>query len=522
MNGNATGKDDNVTASLLLGVDVGTTTAKAVLISTRGTLLGAASRDHPTYSPQPGYYEQDSHAWWAGVCQTIRQILDETQAAPASIVGVSLSGQGCACLPVGRDGRTLVRASIWTDTRAAAQKERLRDTFADDLGTVTGNDLYDQPEPRMMWLREHQPDLYRESAHFLTTVSYLIFRFTGRLVASRADWGFHLAYDRLSHAWNEPFLAEIGLSSQRFPTLQAPLELAGHVTPQAAEQTGLVAGTPVITGGQDSTVAPLAVGVLGAGQSVFTRGTTDLLSCCTDQPGYHPHLYTTCAVLPDRYISLDMRQVTAAGASYKWLAETLYGQATEDRFKQMDDLAAAVRPGAGGLLFLPYLLMSTSAEPAHERGGAFFNLTVTTTPGELCRAVMEGTGYALREAIRRMRGAGIDITDLRVTGGPTRSAVWNEIIADVSQLPVLVPAQHASAAFGAALLAGLGVGIFDSTRDYETLSEIIQLQPPLQPKASLAPIYASMYDVFITLARRSSGISPQLRAAQLADEIDKV
>jgi xylulokinase len=215
-------------------------------------------------------------------------------------------------------------------------------------------------------------------------------------------------------------------------------------------------------------------------------------------------------------MSYDMKEVVAAGGSYKWLANTLFGEASEAQFETMNELAAAVPAGANGLLYLPYLLISTNPDPALERTGSFFGLTVSTTQGDLCRAVFEGTAYALREAADRMGRAGIKVTELRPTGGPTKSTLWNQITADVTNCPVLLPTVSEGAAYGAALLAGLGVGIFPMDDNFETLRSLVKLSNRFDPQPDSRLIYDRAYDAFCELARQTAGIAPKLRTAQRA------
>jgi len=495
----------------LLGIDVGTSSTKAVLIDDQGRLIDFATKDHPTFNPVPGHQEQDPQHWWEGACSTVRQIMEKTGENPAQIAGISFSGQGCACLPVANTGEPLGRALIWTDERAVGQKARIREILGADLGKITGNDIYDQPEPRMMWIRDSQPDRYQKAAKFLSTVSYLILRFAGKMAANISDWGFHLAFDRTTKTWNYQFLEAVGLDSNKFPQLYAPHEIVGRLCEQAAEETGLMPGTPLVAGGQDATVAALAVGVLEAGQSLNMRGTTDLLSFCTDRVDYDPDLYTTVAVLPGLYMSYDMKEVVAAGGSYRWLAYMLFGETASYHFETMNDLAQTAPPGANDLLYLPYLLITTNPEPDLQRAGSFFGLNTSTTRGDLCRAVMEGTAYALREAAERLARADMNIIELRATGGPTKSPLWNQITADVTGLPMLMPAISAGAAYGAALLAGLGVGVFPMDDGYVTLRSIIKLHRHFEPQAETRPVYDRLYNAFCRLAKNTSGIAPQLR-----------
>jgi len=497
----------------LLGIDVGTSSTKSILIDERGQVIGSADHSHPTSSPTPGFQEQDPQHWWQGVRLTIRRILEETEIRPNQIAGLSLSGQGCACLPVDRMGQPLGPAIIWTDTRSVPQQSRLRQIFGTELGRLTGNDIYDQPEPRMLWIRDHQPDVYRNTYKFLTTVSYLLLRFTGKLAGNLSDWGFHLAFDRSTRSWNTAFCRAAGLDESKLPDIYASYELVGSVTEAAAAETGLLTGTPVVAGGQDSTVVALAVGALEAGQSVVMRGTTDLLCLCTTDGGYHPGLYTTFAVLPNLYIRYDMKEVVAAGGSYHWLAGVLFTETGKARFRAMDDLAAAAPAGSNGLLYLPYLLISTQPDLTQQRAGSFFGLTTTTSRADLCRAVMEGTACALRETIARLAANDIRVSELRLTGGPAESDLWNQITADVTGLPVLVPAVGSgAAAYGAALLAGLGVGVIPMDDRYETLRRLVVLRRSFRPRAQFGPIYDHVYAAFCQLASGTAGIAAQLKA----------
>jgi xylulokinase len=497
----------------LCGIDVGTSSTKSVLVDDLGRIIASASQSHPTLSPFPGHQEQNAGDWWDGVCTTVRRVLSQADVRTADIAAVSFSAQGCACQPVDRQGQMLGHALIWTDARSTPQQMRIRELFGAQLGQVTGNDIYDQPEPRMLWMRDNQPDRYRQTHKFLTTVSYLIYRFTGKMGATTSDWGFHLAFDRATRTWNDRFLETVGLDGDKFPRLYESHEIVGGVTAEAALDTGLMAGTPVVAGAQDSVVVALAVGALGVGESVVMRGTTEMLCFATEKGDYHPDLYTTCSVIPGLFVRYDMKEVVASGGSYRWLASMLFDEAGGARYEMMNDLAAASPPGANGLLYLPYLLISTNPDPAQRRAGCYFGLSSTTTRGDLCRAVMEGTAYALRETLSRLAHAGIRIRDLRLTGGPAESALWNQITADVTGLPVLVPAAGSgAAACGAALLAGMGVGVIPMDDGYKTLRNLVTLRQRYEPQAEQRGVYERLYAGFSRLASGTLGIAPGLRS----------
>jgi xylulokinase len=410
-----------------------------------------------------------------------------------------------------RSGSPLGHALIWTDMRSIAQQTSIREILGPHLGEITGNQIYDQPEPRMMWIRDNQPDRYAQTFKFLTPVSYLIFRFTGKMAASTSDWGFHLAFDRYTRGWNEEFCRAVGLDSGKFPSLYESSQIVGELGVDAARDTGLTAGTPVVAGGQDTPMITLAVGAVDAGQSAMMRGTTDLLCITNDSGAYHPDLYTTCSVLPGRFVGYDMKEVVAAGGSYRWLAATLSQQADSEEFERLNALAEQVPAGSNGLLFLPYLLISTDPDPNKHRAGSFFGLTTATTRAEMARSVLEGTAFALRETIGRLAESGIEIRELRFTGGPASSHLWNQISADVTGRPVLVPAASSgAAAYGAALLAGLGLGLIPQDDDYAALRDMITVRERFEPQ-SAHRAYQRFYDAFCRLANQTAGISSSIR-----------
>ena len=490
----------------LIGIDVGTSCAKTVMIDTNGDLINTASRSFPTHMTEPFRREQDAEDWWQGTVVNIRQMLLETRISPGDIAGISLSGQGCACQPVSSQGEPLGRAMIWTDERATSEQRRIREIFGTELGKITGNDIYDQPEPRMMWLRDHEPERYRTADCFMTTVSYLILRLTGKKAANWSDWGFHLAFDRTTQDWNWGFVHAVGLDTVKFPPLVAPTAIVGGVSERAAAQTGLKTGTPVVAGGQDATVSALAVGAFFPGQSVYMRGTTDLISICTNLADYLPGMYTTCAVLPGLFMNYDMTEVISAGGSLTWLAQRLYHRVEVEVFEEIDRLAELSPPGANGVIFLPYLLMSTNPDPALQRRGGLYGLSISNDDADLCRAIMEGSAFALREAIERMATMGINLNELRATGGPTRSDIWNRITADVTGLPMVLPVTSEGAAYGAALLAGLGVGIYPMDDNYETLKHVMKLRGRVEPDMKCHVDYDVSYKAFYRLARATSGL----------------
>jgi xylulokinase len=445
---------------LLLGIDVGTSFVKAVLATPDGRVVAQAQAGYATNHPRPGWAEQDPHDWWRGVVSVTRQVLAVVGSGPwgtahRAVAGIGVSGQGCAVTLIGGSGEALYPAIIWMDNRSEPQCERLRQECASQILHINGKSPAPyNADPVLMWLQEHAPGLIDAARCSLTTTGYVNFKLTGHTVTNASDASILFAYDLAHGRWSSSLLEAFGLPARLYPEVQPCRHVIGGLTPAAAADLGLAAGIPVIAGGEDTSSAGLALGAVRPGMAFLSLGTAGTLYATEARPLVHPQLLTFAHVLEHQY--LVGGSMGAIGAALAWLRSALGEQ--EDH-AALVDLAATANPGADNLIFLPYL--NGELQPINDgyARGVFFGLGMHTGKAELVRAVLEGAAYAIAQNLEYAELLSGPILEVRATGGPTRSTLWCQIIADVCNRPLSVLVGEGGAPLGNALLAGSGVGL---------------------------------------------------------------
>lgn len=442
---------------LLLGIDVGSSNVKAALITPQGTVRAAATHAYETMHPRPGWVEQDPRDWWGGVVAVTRAVVQQAGADPAHVQGIGVSGQGCAVTLLDDDGAVVRPAITVMDSRAERQSQLLRECCDDAVLRLGGK----QPapynaDPTLLWVAQHEPDNLARARHSLTTTGYINFMLTGRAVENVSDASILFAFDLTQGMWSEDLIASFGLPRHLYPELAACTDVIGGLTDDAAATLGLRAGTPVVAGGEDTSAAGLAMGVVRAGQAFLSMGTASTIYMLQDRPTFSPQSIAFYHVLAGQI--LVGGSMVAGGAALKWAQQAV---APDLDFDALARLASSSPPGAGGVIFLPYL--SGELQPindGHARG-VFFGMSMNTRREHLLRAVIEGTAYAIAHNLEVAEAAGAQVDEIRATGGPMRSPLWRQIIADATGCKVAVLADNPGAPFGDALLAGAGVGLID-------------------------------------------------------------
>jgi xylulokinase len=439
---------------LLLGIDVGTSYVKALLATPAGSIVACAQISYPTDYPRPGWVEQDPHDWWDAVVQVTRTVTAEYVDAVAAI---AVSGQGCAVTLVDAQGEVLHPAIIWMDSRAEPQCEALRKRSGAAILRINGKSPAPyNADPVLLWLQEHLPSVLLAARTSLTTTGYINLRLTGRPVVNASDASILFAFDLAAGDWSPELLKAFGLPRHLYPEVASCTEVIGGLTETAAAALGLKAGTPVVAGGEDTSSAGLASGATEPGIAFLSLGTAGTLNVTEARPLVHPQLLTFLHVLPKQY--LVGGSMIAIGAALAWLRDIL-GSALS--YNELTALAAQSDLGAGRVLFLPYL--SGELQPINDgyARGAFFGLSLSTGRADLVRAVLEGTAYAIAHNLSYAEDLSAPIHEIRATGGPTRSPLWCQIIADVCGRPLLV-VEDGGAPLGNALLAGAGIGLISN------------------------------------------------------------
>jgi xylulokinase len=448
----------------VIGIDASTTATKALLIDDTGAVRGVGMSEYGYEVPRPLWSEQSPELWWDGTVAAIRSVLATTGVAGRDVVAVGLTGQMHGLVLLDAAGDVLRPAILWNDQRTAAECERIREAVGPQrLIEITGNDaLTGFTAPKLVWVRDHEPEVWARVAHVLLPKDYVRLRLTGEYALDKADGAGTILFDLAARDWSPEVVAAVRIDPAWLPpTFEGP-GITGAVTATAAALTGLRAGTPVVAGGGDQAANAVGVGVVDPGTMALSLGTSGVVFAATDRPIHEARgiVHAFCHAVPERWHLMSV-MLSAAG-SLRWFRDAV---APGQDFGTLVAPAAEVSPGSDGLLFLPYLTGERSPHPDPLARGAFVGLTVGHDRRHLTRAVLEGVAFGLRDGLDLMTAAGLPApTEIRASGGGLVSPLWRQILADVLESKIVTVDTAQGAAFGAGLLAAVGAGWFPSVR----------------------------------------------------------
>jgi xylulokinase len=485
----------------VLGIDVSTTATKALIVDGDGQVVAVAATEYPFDTPHPLWSEQDPAIWWYAAIQSIRQVLAQSKLDPKAIAAVGLTGQMHGLVLLDQTGAVLRPAILWNDQRTGAQCDEIRARVGKaEFIRITGNDaLTGFTAPKILWVREEEPEVFARAAKFLLPKDYLRYRLTGDFATDRAGGAGTVLFDLRTRDWSPDLLKRLEIPAGFVaPTHEGP-QVTGVVSAQAAAATGLAAGTPVVAGGGDQAAGAVGVGAVSEGIVSLALGTSGVVFATVNSPFYDPEgrLHAFCHAVPGRWHLMGV--MLAAGGSLRWYRDTLApGVAYDDLLAP----AAAIRPGSEGLLYLPYLTGERTPYPDPLARGAFVGLTVRHAQPHLTRAVLEGVAFGLRDSFELMKEVGLtQITQVRVSGGGARSALWRQILADVLDAELVTVNTTEGAAYGAAILAGVGAGIWPDVG--AACDRLIRITGSAAPDpaavAAYAPVYAAYRELYPAL-----------------------
>lgn len=492
---------------LTIGVDIGTTNVKACVLDTEaGRVIAAASAEHPLYHPQPGRAEQDPDAYWSAVLRCIASCVAQCGDRAGEVAGVSISGLVGVTLPVDTDGRPLRAAMIWMDARAHKQCEQIRETVGERrINTVNGNRVASWfIEPKALWLREHEPDVFARIHKLLSPTGYCNFQLTGEFTINPGDAGLFYPYDHARGRWDHSLTADLGLAPEIYPEIRASHEVIGTVTGRAATETGLRPGTPVVAGGTDIGSAALGAGVTSAGQAYYSMGTGSNLGILiprTERIDEYrilrwPHVIDG--------LTLFDAPMAFTGASLKWFRDkfadpeaVMAERMGENVFDLVTAQAEQISAAADGLMYLPYLGNSLAPRWDTQACGVFFGVQPFTTRAHFIRALIEGVAFDLYSNVRIAEDAGVQFDELILNGGPTKSAMWNQVTANVTNRRLLIPDVDEAAPLGDAILAASGAGLERDVADAAT--RLAPVKSVVEPDPALHARYAEFFELWLQL-----------------------
>lgn len=496
---------------LLLGIDLGTSGVKTVLFDLSGTPLASHTSEYPLYQPQNGWAEQAPHDWWRAVQETIQVVLAKSGVHPGDIRGVGLSGQMHGLVMLDAQGHVLRNAILWCDGRTQAECDLITKAVGRErlLAVAANPALPGFTAGKILWVREHEPELYEKCRHILLPKDYIRYKLTGEFATEVSDASGMNLLDVPNRCWSGEILSALDIDPGLLGRMYESCEITGAVTASAAEATGLPPGTIVVGGAGDNAAAAVGTGVVQTGRAFTTLGTSGVIFAHTDNVTIDPEgrVHTFCSAVPGAWTVMSC--TLAAGLSLQWFRNQLCSAEREtaaaigtDPYELMTAGAQRSSIGANRLLYLPYLMGERSPLLDSDARGAFAGLSAIHTKGDLVRAVMEGVAYSQRQCLDVFREMGVDVTDMAVCGGGGRSPFWRQMLSDVYGCPVKTIASAEGPALGAAILAGVGAGIYDTVD--QGCAAAVRAGAALSPNLERSKAYESYYQLYL-------GLYPALR-----------
>jgi xylulokinase len=448
--------------NLFLGIDVSTTGAKALLINAQGQVVSSANTPLTLSTPRPLWSEQDPQEWWAGTVKSIRQVLAQAGVNGEAVTAIGLTGQMHGLVLLDENGAVLRPAILWNDQRTGAQCDEIHRRIGKErLIQITGNvALTGFTAPKILWVNQNEPEVYRRARHILLPKDYARFRLTGEYGMDKAGGSGTILFDVRQRDWSPEVLEALEIPADWLPpTFEGP-QITSRVSAAAATETGLRAGTPVMAGGGDQAAGAVGVGVVEPGLVSLVMGTSGVVFASVDRPLIEPQgrLHAFCHAVPG-YWHLMGVMLSAAG-SLQWYHDTL---APDMGFDELVAEAEQAPAGSEGLYFLPYLTGERTPYPDPLARGAWVGLTVRHKRAHLTRAVLEGVAYGLKDSFTLIQQAGLgQLKQVRLSGGGVKSPLWRQILASVLDAELHTVNTTEGAAYGAALCAGVGAGAWPS------------------------------------------------------------
>lgn len=442
-----------------LGVDFGGGASKATLLSEDGRIAATATVEYPTRHPGAGMAEQNPDDWYHATCANVRAVLDQAGVSAASVAALSLDAATHTAVLCDEDYRPLRPAIYWTDTRSAGEAAELERTMGDRIATLSYHRVGTiWTLPQLLWVRRHEPEVFARTRHILFAKDYVRHRLTGDGVTDHIEAEGSMLYDMERGCFSEELCTVAGLRADVLPRLCMPGDMVGGVTPAAAADTGLLAGTPVLCGTTDTAMEVFAAGGIRAGDMTVKLATAGRVCVITEKPFPNPHLVCYSHILPGLWYPGTATK--AAASSYRWFRDTFGGD-----YRALDAAAAEAGVGAGGLLFHPYLNGELTPYENPYMTGSFTFVRSGHGKGHFSRAVLEGVAFSLRDSLGVIEALGMPHRgEAVIIGGGAASPLWRQIVADVLHLP-LVEQECSDSSFGSAMLAGVAAGAFSDPAD---------------------------------------------------------
>ncbi len=489
-----------------LGLDVGTTGAKAILIDEDGRVIGTASKEYPMFNPKPLWAEQNPEDWWKAVQVSFKKVIRDNKINPENIKGIGLTGQMHGLVLLGRAGNVLRPCIMWNDQRTLKECEEITSVIGfSNLLRITGNAVLPGfTAPKIMWVKKYEPEVFGKIEHILLPKDYIRYRLTGEFAMDVSDASGTSLLDVSKRGWSSGILDKLGINYNWMPEVFESTAITGSLTREASELTGVKAGTPVVAGAGDQAAGGIGTGTIKNGIASVVLGTSGVVFVHTDKLIIEPEgrLHAFCHASPGTWHLMGVT-LSAAG-SFRWFRDTFCESETAEAEKSGKDVydiltgrAAEAEPGSEGLIFLPYLTGERTPYPDPDAKGTFTGITIRHQKKHFIRAVLEGVAYSLKDCFELNRKTGLETNEIRISGGGAKSKLWKQILADILNVELITVNSTEGASYGAALLAATGTGTFNSIS--EACEKCIKKESETRPEEKNIPLYKEYYEVYKNL-----------------------
>ncbi|MEM3562293.1 MAG: xylulokinase [Candidatus Jordarchaeaceae archaeon] len=487
---------------LIAAVDVGTIGCRTIIFDENGVEISRDYEEYPSIFPRPAWVEQNALDWWRAVCTTSKRAIEKAGIAPEDIVGISVTNQRETTVPVDEDGNPLRNAIVWQDRRTVKQCDEIkRIVGVDEVYRISG--LTVDPyfsAPKILWIKENEPKIFNSTYKFMLVHDFIEMKLSNRFVTDWSNASRTLLFDVEKFRWSDKICDALEIPPEKLNESHASGEKIGEVTAKAARETGFAEGTPVITGGGDQQCGALGVGVIKPGRIKATMGTGTFLLAYTEKPKRDPkkRVLFSCHADPGKWV-VEASMFTT-GSVYRWFRDQLGHPEKnvaeilgKDPYDILCSVAEQAPPGSGGIILLPHFVGAGAPYWDPDARGVIVGLALGHTRAHLIRAIMEGACFEVRKNIEVMKELGLEFEEVRITGGATRSPLWNQIQADIYNIPVARGKVEEATSLGAAILAGVGVGIYRSVSD--AAESMVQIGERKEPSEKNREIYDKLYKV---------------------------
>ena len=494
---------------LMMGIDLGAGGVKVSIVDAEGVTVCVGSSPIETYMAQPGWAEQEPAEWWKATCAAIREAIVSTNIAVGEIAAIGMSGGAHIGVLTDDSGSPLRRAIMWSDSRSVDEATELRDTADARILELSLNRV--NPTwllPQLLWLTRHDPKVVAATRRLFLAKDWLRFKLTGAWHTDYSDVVGALLADSSTRSWSPKICELIGWSPETLPPIVDPTAFVGGVTPAAAAECGLRAGTPVVCGSNDTTVELFGAGAIRPGDGAVKLATAGVLYQVTDGALVRPPVSCYPHIIDGLYYAAT--GINSCASAHRWMRDRFFAT---DGFDEMDALAGEVPPGSEGLLFHPYLQGERAPHWDSKLRADFLGLTMHHGRAHFARALYEGVAYALRDAMTAAEALGLRYDTLRIIGGGAQSATWRQIVADVLGKQILVPT-NGDASFGAAVLAGIGAGMFDDPAD--AVARCCHVVATHDPSPETHDQYSDFFGVYCDAQKQLVAINHRLHDLTVA------